>query len=83
MNAYLVNNHYIFTDYSDLASLLHDIIHYTNHPSNHPAHTFSIMKGSLHTEQMVFINECGHAIPLLYESEDDLYYAGLRKTHSN
>lgn len=77
MNAYLVNDYYIFTDYQDLASLLHDIMHYTDHVSHNAVYTFSIMKGSLHTEQMVFINELGQTIPLSYEQEDDLYFAGV------
>lgn len=74
MRAYLVNSHYLFTDYEELASHVHDVVHYTTSEEK-GSHLFSIIKGEVYWERLIFISEHGEEIPLQYEQEEDFYYS--------
>ncbi|MFD1927810.1 hypothetical protein ACFSFY_07010 [Sporosarcina siberiensis] len=75
MKAYLVNKHYIFTEYNDLSDLIHDIIHYTDLKMQQESHSFTICTGKIQLNRMVFIADNGQCTRLLHDSEDNLYYS--------
>lgn len=77
INAYMLNNHYVFTDFNDLSSLIYDVLHHSIPVSQNVDHNFSIITGHVYWESMVFVNSGGKRIPLEYESEYDLYYSSL------
>ena len=77
MKAYMVNEHYIFTDYEDLSSLIYDVIHHSRLSDQHTCHSFSIITGSVQWEKMTFIEDNGEKVPLRYEPDHNLYYSNL------
>ncbi|MCZ2257311.1 hypothetical protein [Sporosarcina sp. G11-34] len=77
IEAYMMNNYYIFTNYNDLSSYIHDVVHFAKPMLQDNNHSFSIISGKLHRDKMVFVNDNGEIIPLTYEQEDDLYYLAL------
>ena len=79
IKAYMLNNYYIFTNYNDLSSHIHDVIHFARPKFENNSHTFSIITGKIHRDKMVFVNDNGEIIPLEYEQEDDFYYSSLRQ----
>ncbi len=74
MHAYMVNDYYVLTSYEDLASLIHDIIHYSLLPTDQDHHSFSIRTGHVDTRSLRFHSDNEDSIPLRYENEDDVYY---------
>ena len=74
IKAYMVDNYFIFTNYNDLSSHIHDVIHFARPMSDNNSHTISIITGRIHRNQMMFVNDNGEMIPLKYEKEDDYYY---------
>ncbi|MBO0602531.1 hypothetical protein I2483_12765 [Sporosarcina sp. E16_3] len=79
IKAYMVNDYYIFTDYNELSSHIHDVIHFTRPTFQDNRRSFSIITGKIHQDEMVFVNDNGDIIPLAFEQEDDLYYSALRQ----
>ena len=79
IKAYMMNNYYIFTNYNDLSSHIHDVIHFASPVIENNSHSFSIITGKIHQDEMVFVNDNGEIIPLEYEDEDELYYSALRQ----
>ena len=77
IKAYMVNNYYIFTNYHDLSSHIHDVIHFARPTSDSDGHNFSIITGQINQDKMVFVNDNGEMIPLKYEQEEDFYYTKL------
>ena len=73
MTAYLVNEYYIFTNYKELSSHVHDIIHHTV-PSEKEDYLFFIIKGTLDLKRLLFISEHGEQIPIYYEAAEDICY---------
>lgn len=72
VEAYMLNNYYIFTNYNELSSHIYDILH---HSLNN--FSFSVERGQVNWDKMIFVNEDGKSIPLMYESEDDFYFSML------
>ncbi len=79
IKAYMLNNYYIFTNYNDLSSHIHDVVHFARPKFQDNSRSFSIITGNIHRDKMVFVNDNGEIIPLAYEQEDDLYYSSLRQ----
>ncbi|MFJ5768890.1 hypothetical protein [Psychrobacillus sp. NPDC093180] len=77
IEAYMVNNYYIFTNFNDLSSHIHDVVHFARPMFQNNSHPFSIITGKIHRDQMMFVNDNGETIPLVYEQEDDFYYSAL------
>ncbi|MDW0116271.1 hypothetical protein QTL97_04950 [Sporosarcina thermotolerans] len=71
-----MNDYYVFTNYHDLSTHIHDIIHFTMPMSQDRTHFLSIITGRIDHDKMVFVNDNGEIIPLTYEHED-LYYSAL------
>lgn len=79
IKAYMMDNYYTFTNYNDLSSHIHDVVHFSRPMVPDNSHSFSIITGKIHRDKMVFENDNGEIIPLVYEEEDDLYYSALRQ----
>ncbi|WP_186673036.1 hypothetical protein [Sporosarcina sp. BP05] len=79
IKAYMVNNYYIFTNYNDLVSHIHDVVHFTTSDFQDNSRSFSIITGKIHRDKMMFVNDNGEIIPLAYEQEDDFHYSALRQ----
>lgn len=77
--AYLVNDYYVFTSYKELSSHIHDVVHYTMSELEEN-HLFTIIKGEVYWDQLIFVSECGEEIPIKYESEEDIYYSTRAET---
>lgn len=75
MPAYMVNEYYVFTSYEEMSSLIHDIIHYSLLPEQQEHHSFSVQIGHLDKNSLHFKSHHGHAIPVRYEQEEDIYYS--------
>ena len=73
----MVDNYFIFTNYNDLSSHIHDVIHFARSTSDNNSHNFSIITGRIHRNQMMFVNDNGEMTPLTYVQEDDFYYSKL------
>lgn len=80
MKAYILDNYYIFTNYVDLLSHIHDVLHSTCTKSSRGNYTFTISVGEVFWDQMLFVNEEGVCIPITYEQEDELYYSATSST---
>lgn len=74
IEAYLVNNYYIFTNYNDLSSHIHDVVHFTNSVLPTRSNSFSIIKGEFYLDRKIFVSDHGVETPVICEQEEDLYY---------
>lgn len=74
MQAYMVNDYYVFTSYEDMTSLIRDIIHHSHMPPDQESHIFSIRTGYLDADRLIFQSDTEDPLPLRYESEQDMYY---------
>jgi len=74
IKAYMVDNYFVFTNYNDLSSHIHDVIHFARPTSENNSHTLSIITGRINLNKMMFVNDNGESIPLNHEPEDDYYY---------
>lgn len=79
INAYLLDNYYVFTNYDDLASHIHDVVHFSKSKFQNSSHVFSVITGKVQWSMMVFINDQGESIPIKYEQEYDFYYSVLHE----
>ncbi|MCZ2257320.1 hypothetical protein [Sporosarcina sp. G11-34] len=75
MKAYLLNDYYIFTDYSDLSFHMHDVVHFSKPKLQNSSHSFSVVTGKFDRDNMVFLKDQGESISIGYEQEYDLYYS--------
>ena len=67
----------VFTDYHELTSHIHDVIHFARPMFENSSHSFSVATGEIDVDKMLFVNDCGENIPLKYEAEYELYYSAF------
>ena len=72
-----MDNYYIFTNYKDLSSHIHDVVHFARPKLGDNSHSFSVMTGEVYWDKMVFVNDNGDNMPLKHEQEYNLYYCTL------
>ncbi|KMY54094.1 hypothetical protein AC623_09105 [Bacillus sp. FJAT-27231] len=77
MKAYMVNDYHLFTNYKEVSTLIHDVVHYTELDSRETVYSFSIKTGTVNWEKNLFITDSGDEVPLKYEEDYDMYYSAL------